>query len=339
VTACVKCGGRPEHDFEVIDFVNNPRIAPASFARVLKESLPMSITLIGVSETLLNTLKDHHAPDIPTKRWNAWKKAVLKATSVEQRFVELKRQEIWVASFQSPVGALELLLHPRQPEWRLFAYPEDSEAAVSENRKLLEAPVGRLRCRNGLFDGKWEFALPSTATVKVLIKGTGELVPAWEAKLGLQDEYKDRVVYSQIKVTVPEESTSLFDRDISGVYNLLDKCGTACSSLHRREDKANDMPSLFLFLDPTRTGEYSEDPFVFSTSTRRLQFGETRPIVCKLDPKWRQSAVTAEGKGVNCHIPCKWVKEDSIVLQVCLWLLFPNLRELKSFPLSGFIRP
>ena len=319
-TACVKCGGRPEHSFEPINFDQNPRVPPSSFARELKSVLPMSMSISGISDKLLEDLrKESIANDDTVKGWKEWKEAVLRAASVEQRFVDLKRQEIWVALFKSPLGALELLLHPKQPEWRFFAYPEEKESASSEIRKLLEMPVARLRCNNGLFDGAWEFALPKMTSVEISIRGVGERVPAWEALLGLQEEYKDRVVFPQLEITVPNGSKTLFDRDISGSYNLLDKCGTACSALHRREDNDNEknLPSLFLFLDPTRTGEYSEDPFVFSTSKRRYQFGETRPIVCRLDPKWRQSSVTEEGKSVKCHIPCAWVKTQGVKLQVC----------------------
>ena len=82
-------------------------------------------------------------------------------------------------------------------------------------------------------------------------------------------------------------------------------------------DSEKNLPLLFLFLDPTRTGEYSDDPFVLSTSKRRYQFGETRPTVCRLDPKWRQSSITEEGKSARCHIPCAWVKMQGVKLQVC----------------------
>ena len=82
-------------------------------------------------------------------------------------------------------------------------------------------------------------------------------------------------------------------------------------------DLEKNLPLLFLFLDPTRTGEYSNDPFVLSTSKRQYQFGETRPTVCRLNPKWRQSSITEEGKSARCHILCAWVKMQGVKLQVC----------------------
>ncbi len=61
------------------------------------------------------------------------------------------------------------------------AYKE--EPANSDIRRILELPVGRLRCVGGLLNGIWEFALPQPSAVKIGIKGIGEPVPAWEAKL------------------------------------------------------------------------------------------------------------------------------------------------------------
>ncbi|KAH8110784.1 hypothetical protein DFH11DRAFT_1708434 [Phellopilus nigrolimitatus] len=316
-SSCVKCGGRPEHDYQPIDFKVHPRLPPSAFARELKAALPMSISIAHITGELLDELKVTHAHDISGKRWLSWRAAVLRAVSVEQRFVELKRQEIWSATFKSPFGALELLLHPQQPEWRFFAKSDDSEPANSETRRLLDDPVARMRCVGGLLKGKWEVALPKPSTIKISIKGVGELVPAWQARLGLLDKFKDLVVYSKIEVSVPLDVVSSFDRDISGVYTLLDKCGTATNALHRKEVGKDDatLPPLFLFLDPTRSGTADEDPFVFSISKRRYQFGETRPVVCKLDPKWRQASVTAEAKMVSCHIPCVWVQVDAIAIQ------------------------
>lgn len=317
-TTCAKCGGRPEHSYEPIDFTNSPRLAPTIFARELKSVLPMSLTFANVTEDLLEGLKIHNVDGVPEKKWGIWRDAVLRACSVEQRFVELKRQEIWIAIFNSPVGLLELQLHPQRPEWRFFATPEDTVPANSEIRRLLEFPVARMLCKNGLLDGVWEFSFPKPSNVNISIKGIGDLVPSWEARLGLQGSYKDRKVYSQIEISVPESAKPLFDRDISGVYTLFDKCGTATSALHKKNAKAeeNDLPALFFFLDPSRSGTVDEDPFVFSISTRRYQFGETRPIVAKLDPKWRQKQVKGEASSVVCNIPCVWVTASTVVLAV-----------------------
>ncbi|KAL5513360.1 hypothetical protein ACEPAH_3759 [Sanghuangporus vaninii] len=312
-TSCEKCGGRPEHNYQAIDFSDRPRLSPQAFSQELKAALPMSISVQGMTGDLLDALHQAHASDIPEKKWSSWREAVLRVAEAEQRFVELKRQEIWIAIFRSPYGALELQLHPQQPEWRLFANAKDSEPANSEIRRVLEMPVARMRCNGSLMSGSWEIALPKPSSVKVTIRGAGEKVPAWQARLGLLNEFKDRVVFSKLEVSVPKEAASVFDRDISGTYILLDKCGTATHALHRRESVDDvSLPPIFFFLDPTRCGTPEQDPFVFSISKRRYQFGETRPVVCKLDPKWRQAEVTEEGKSVACHIPSVWVNAGAI---------------------------
>jgi hypothetical protein len=315
-SSCKKCAGRPEHNFLSIDLVTEPRLSPLDFSKELKSALPMCISVLNVTEELLDALRDRANVPIPEKRWNAWRAAVLRVVKSELRFVEPKRQEIWSAIYQSPTATLELLLHPKQPEWRLYAKPEEHEPANSDVRRILELPVARLSCAGGLLDGRWDFALPYATVVTVSVQGAGEPVPAWEARLGLTgDEFKDRVVYSQLRITVATEDIPSLERDISGVYALLDKCGTANSALHRRIGDDAVLPPLFLFLDPTRCGTPSQDSFVISISKRRYEYGETRPIICKLDPSWRQTGDAAEQK-ISCEIPVKWVASDTVMLQV-----------------------
>ncbi|KZT03843.1 uncharacterized protein LAESUDRAFT_761680 [Laetiporus sulphureus 93-53] len=236
-----------------------------------KSTLPMSLSVSNISQALLDSLKE--------------------ASGHELRFVEPKRQDICVATYQSPVAHLKLLLYRQQAEWRLFAKPEENEPANSELRRLL-APVGRMACRGGLFAGRWDFALPHATSERIAISGS-EPVPSWAQRLGLQgDEFKDKM-----------EDLVHFDRDILGVYTLLDKCGTANSALHKKESDEHDshLPPLFLILDPTRRGDPSDDRFAIFISNRRYEYGETPPLVCKFEPKWRQCD-TVEEQSIECHI-------------------------------------
>ncbi|KAH7890853.1 hypothetical protein F5I97DRAFT_1923345 [Phlebopus sp. FC_14] len=322
-SSCKKCAGRPEHNFESLDMHANARLPPSFFVRGLKSVLPMCLSITGVTEELLNSLKATSHMSIPEKRWVSWRSAVLTATTSELRFVEAKRQEIWSVAYQSPVASLELYLDPKQTEWRLYAKPLDSEPANAEIRQLLQLPVARLKCQNGFLQGRWELALPHNSEVSIVIRGNGTLVPSWEARLGLLDEeFKDRQVYSRLQISVPKDKVSLFDRDISGTYVLLDKCGTACGALHKNESDPDDedLPPLFMMLDPTRCGNPNEDSFVFSTSTRRYEYGEFRPIICKLAASWRQSDVEGE-QSVACHVPVRWVASVAVKLEA---LQLPN---------------
>lgn len=316
-SSCVRCGGKPEHDFEPIDIAKHPRLSPTVFAKTLKSTLPMSLKLTNVTQGLLDGLKAKSDYNIPDKRWRPWCKAVLRSVSEELRFVEPKRQEIWVATYRSTTAHLQLLLNPQQPEWRLFAQPEDEEPAKSDVRKLLEYPIGRFTCVNGLFDGQWDFALPVATSISLTMEGSN-VVPSWESRLGLQQEaLRDKMINSEIEVTVSDEDKDKLERDVSGKYTLLDKCGTAKSALHKRTPTSSDakLPPLFLLYDPSRCGDPKDDSFVFSISVRRYEYGESRPIICRLTPKWQQSDVVGPQK-VVCEIPYIWTKSSKVRLMV-----------------------
>lgn len=321
-SSCKRCGGRPEHNTEPIDVVAHPRLPPSDFEKFLKPTLPMCLSISDVTETLLDKLSEETPGSLNAKRWKEWRTAVLQASSSEMRFVELKRQDMWSVVYQSPHGSLELHLHPQRPEWRFFARPKASEPANAEIRRILEVPVGRLICKDSLLSGQWAFALPKSAVVEVEIKGSGSLVPSWESRLGLTgEEFRDKKVWSEVHVSIPEADDKFkFDRDITGSYQLLDRCGTASSALHKQKDSDSSLPQLYLFFVPHRTKD-SEDCFMFSTDIRRLEYGEARPVVAKLDPSWRQSS-TKDSQKVECHLPFRWVSCDVISLTVNLCCTF-----------------
>ena len=316
-SACVKCGGRPEHNPRPVDVKAQPRLTPSTFERSLKSALPMCLGLSGITEELLDSLKQEFGTSIPSKRWEIWRNAVIEAVGPELRFVELKRQELWYATYESTKALVELCLHPQRPEWLFYAKPSPKEPANAEIRKLLMNPIARLACEGSLLNGRWEVALPQTTSVEISIKGSGDLVPSWESKLGLQDpKFLEATVFSQLEVSVPSDDISRFDRDITGTYVLLDKCGTANNALHKKVATKEDatLPPLFLFLDPTRSGPPTDDAFVFSTTIRRLEYRESRPIFARL-PSWRQSSKDGPQR-VSCLIPQKYVFVDSVNFKV-----------------------
>ncbi|KAF8448928.1 hypothetical protein L210DRAFT_846955 [Boletus edulis BED1] len=316
-SSCKKCAGRPEHNFNALDVQTVARIPPGTFVRELKSVLPMCLSINDTTTELLDNLKSASNVIIPERRWVGWRSAVVRATNSELRFVELKRQEVWSAVYQSTSASFELYLDPKQTEWRLYAIPLESEPANAEIRRLLQLPVARFKCQGGLLQGHWEFALPYNGEINVTVTGSETLVPSWGSRLGLLgDEFREARVHSHLKITVPAEKVSLLDRDISGTYALLDKCGTACGALHKREPTSEDaeLPPLFMMLDPTRCGDPKDDAFVFTTTIRRYDYGEFRPIVCKLAASWSQSDIQGD-RSVACHIPVLWVSSDEVSLQ------------------------
>ncbi|KAI0305877.1 hypothetical protein B0F90DRAFT_1694134 [Multifurca ochricompacta] len=315
-TACVKCGGRPEHNSRQIDVKACPRLAPSVFERSLKSALPMCLALSGITEQLLDSLKQKYGTSISSELWEIWRSAVIEAVGLELRFVELKRQELWHATYESSRALMELCLHPKRPEWLLYAKPSPSEPANAEIRKLLMNPVARLACDGSLLNGRWEIALPQTTSVEISVQGAGERVASWQSKLGLQDpKFLDGTVFSQLEVSVPRDDVVHFDRDISGTYLLLDKCGTANNALHKKISPEDDaaLPPLFLLLDPTRSGKPSDDSFVFSTNIRRLEYQERRTVLARLQSSWRQSSKEGPQR-VSCVIPQKYVFSDGVSL-------------------------
>lgn len=328
-TACIKCGTRPEHSYREISF-KSPRPLPLSFAEQAKKSLPMSLAFKSSStDKLLENLKNDSSCPVNQAIWEPWKEAVIQATQRELNFVELRRQEIWVAIYESPAARLELHLHPKQVEWRLFAIPDASLNANSPVRATLASPVARMICKKGLVEDSWEYSLPVNKVVKMVIRGVGEgedaLEDSWEKSLGLlEDKFRDKRVWKALRISLKDSSDKQFlDRDVTGEYIYLPKCGAASSSLHKRVKDArggavdNTLPAIYFFLDPTRCREETWDSFVFSTSIRRYEYTESRPIIAHLQPNWRQS--DKRETIVDCNISCEWKQATGLKCQVRLF--------------------
>lgn len=74
---------------------------------------------------------------------------------------------------------------------------------------LLDAAVGRLKIApdsTSLLAGQWELRLPLTPqTVPVTLKAVGDLVPTWEANLGLV-KFQDQTRAKTLEVTCADFS-------------------------------------------------------------------------------------------------------------------------------------
>ncbi|KAJ1308686.1 hypothetical protein OPQ81_004377 [Rhizoctonia solani] len=336
-TACARCAGRPEHEYVDVVFdgvqtgeeVNAegqkivhepPRLLPRDFERALKRALPMCVQIEGIKKALeelggdedvemadLGEGDDEQKPTKSTKdsdgeRCKIVRKALQKIVGVELRFVMLKRQEIWVAVYDAPTARLELHIYPHGPEWRLYGVPASEVASGALERTVLAQPLARSTVPNDakvlLSVKNWELAVPEAHTFDITVKGQGELVPSWESRLGLQGAFRDKNVWRTLKLECEKFS------DIEGEYRLLDKCGTAAGSLHIRE---NDRGApTYLFFDPSRGGDTALDGFVIARTTRRLEHGESRPIMTKLSSRWRPKDV--EEETVKCSVGETWVK-------------------------------
>ncbi|ORY22614.1 hypothetical protein BCR39DRAFT_551149, partial [Naematelia encephala] len=310
--ACKSCGGRPDHVYAAC---KNIRVEPTEFEKRFKELLPMRVQIAGLSKEVLLNVRSKAEKlgkgTVDENDWKLWDRAVRDAVEdAEFRFRYLKRGYTWTAVYESPKATLDLFLQRRTPEWRLTIKAPADEAVNSRLRGLLLHPVARLRfdvTGQDVLCGPWELCVPTRQTFKIDILGQGEQVPSWHASLGLQGDFEGTKRWSQVEVVLPDEAKKALDRDLSGTYTLLPKCGQAMTSLHKKDSLSEDnaLPPLYFFLDSTRCGEADDDSYVFSTSTERLDFGVERATIAHLDPKWRESAKAKET--VKLNIRGGWV--------------------------------
>ncbi|ORX34744.1 hypothetical protein BD324DRAFT_131575 [Kockovaella imperatae] len=314
--ACKACGGRPDHHYAPC---GNDRVEPTEFERKFKELLPMRVKVAGLTEESLSVSRAAALRagkgEVSDKDWSSWSSAVVEGVmDAEFRFRYLKRGYTWTAVYEAPHASLDLFLHPQTPEWRLTIKAPPTEAVNSRLRNLVLHPVARLRFDihgSDVLCGPWEVCVPSKQSFDIQITGRGETVPSWHALLGLQGDLGKSKRWSKLEVSVPAEASRALDRDLSGTYELLPKCGQAMTSLHKKISTGGDdgLAQIFFFFDPTRCGEPEEDCFVFSTRTERLDAGVERPIIASLSKKWRESA--KEHETVRLDIRGGWVKCDS----------------------------
>lgn len=313
--ACKSCGGRPDHHYTPCA---NTRVEPGEFEKRFKELLPMRVQIAGIGMDVLSNLRERAEASgkgrVKEKDWDLWSTAVLKGIeNAEFRFRYMKRQFTWTAVYEAPEATLDLFLQGTTPEWRLTIKCPATEPVESPLRSLLVHPVARLRFDikgQDVLGGPWELCIPSRQTFKVDVIGRGEIVPSWHASLGLGGHFEGTKRWSQVQFVLPDDAKKAVDRDLSGTYTLLPKCGQAMNSLHKKEAAEADsgLPQLYFFFDPTRCGEAEDDPYVFSTSTERLDFGTERAVVAVLDPKWRESAKPQDQ--ANLEVRGGWVRCD-----------------------------
>ncbi len=322
-TTCLKCGGNPKHRYTALaqDEIEK-RLLPTVFEDQLKESLPMRVTIAGLTagrflkviETKAGESCSHGwKKTIGSSAWQLYMSTIIRALGEELRFSSLVRGKIWTAQYESLHSRLELAITPYEAEWYLFAkaeHPtsvENFKAEDQELQELLLQPFARMKLgKQGLLHGNWQIRLPIDYQFTMEVKGKGTLVPAWESGLGLQEpEYIDKQVWSMLSVSLDRQAVSQMDVDISGDYQLLSDCGKASESLHKRVTP-DDIAPVFLFLDPTRLGDPKLDRFVFSNDIRRLEFGQTRYVFSQIAPKWRPNS--CEGSEfVNCEVHGQWI--------------------------------
>ena len=326
---CEKCGNMPKHDYEPLRGNTAPlRTEPQVFRKQMERSLPTRLQIDGLSYERLEAFAQF-IPDRSSQDWTIFTRAILLAFNQEFRYESIKRSHCWMITYKAADSQLKLVFDQGNVHWLLYGQASESEPGNSRVRELLREPLARLtvlgrsmqrqpvRPRD-ILTGSWEIRLPISHTFSISITPQGILTDSWEKKLGLQgSKFIEKQVYTSLHVGDISDlsAKSILDHEICGDYDLLENCGTACSSLHRKRPTADgrDTPSFYLFLDADRNGPPDQDSFVFSTEKHRLEYGETRYVAATIDNNWRPPYKNSNPKAdipvspeVHCNISGRW---------------------------------
>lgn len=307
-TACSDCAGNPTHIYE--RWSSLIRSQPLDFVSHLKEILPSRLVLSGISPDDYHSLSTNSL-GCPSAVWNDFFEAVSRAVGDELRFMDIKRSEYWSVSYQGRHSILNLVIGPTSIYWLFFAKPSELEPALCLNREIFSKPIARMTPASGsLLDGEWQVYAPISSRCTMAFSGTGKRVISYEARCGLQmKQFIESEIWSQITVQAADEDVRDLEVDIRGTYELLQECGTANASLHKKAATL-DTPAVYLFLDPHKINEAENDSFVFSLEHRRIPGYAPRLTVAEVSHTWRSSRATAEPEHVNVYHR-KWTRAQT----------------------------
>lgn len=300
-TACEKCAGLPRHDYYALPEFR--RLKPSSFIKWLTKHLPMRVQLakfdISHLEKLYGDCRSHLTSESKLD-WTKYRAIVEQALGEDMHFQSVTRSQYWVVKYDASRSYLELVIGAN-PYWRFFAKPEPHWPNNSRRRWLVKHPIARMRLipGNNLLAGEWEFHLPVFLQCSLKIEEFGPTTDSWESHLGIQmkspavEKVHTKLIVSAVGSPCDHIARSV--KEVVGEYELLENCGTASRSLHRRISHPEG-PRIYFFLDAENVGAAQDDRFVFSQDHHRLSLGEARNKIGSIDPRWRQGRTAAKGK-------------------------------------------
>lgn len=260
--------------------------------------------------------------------WNIWSRAVLTGLDdAEFHYRNADRQHLWTVTYEAAQAHLRLTLQSDRLVWLLYCKAPAQDNVNSVRRKLLSQPVARMVVQQdarSVLDGEWSVLLPTQHHAEITIEGKGDLVPTWEARLGIVRlpeeqngvkvdtvDWQGKRQWTRLEVTVKTEYAAMMDLDVTGSYSLQSRCGTAMENLHIRDDGVR--PKVSLFLDQVRCGFVQDDPFVFALDHERLDYGVERLTVAKIKPSWRPTNGVGP-KTVAIDVDGQWVGTAKLTL-------------------------
>ncbi|KAF7185894.1 DNA repair protein rad5 [Pseudocercospora fuligena] len=271
-TTCIACGGNARHNYQSAHVLSQARSAPAEFEHLVRSIFPVRLVFEPV--------------ELPSDLPADYRLSVASAMNAKYHFQDVRRTHCWTITYcAGPRHRLELVLGAATgPEWRLFAHADKSLAANDPLRALLRQPV-LSSVASSCFEGTdWKLRVPDHTAPSMKIRGSGRQISSWFSRIGLPD-FRRHTLWEHIDIHIDSNFASVAD-GLNGVYTHLPHCGTASEALYKRQNCDAHRP-MYLFLDPDRIGPPDKDSFVFSRCKHVLEYDEVRPLVARVDPKWR----------------------------------------------------
>jgi hypothetical protein len=153
---------------------------------------------------------------------------------------------------------------------------------------------------DSLLEGVWHVVSPMSSSFEVLVQGRGPKIDAAGSRAGLNlPVIQGSTVWAGLTISATDEKTHELEMDICGDYELLEDCGAASSSLHKKL-QTNPGEDIYLFLDPAEIGPPEFDSWVFATEHDRLDIGQVRHHIAEVRPHWSAFRLNEEPQAVRC---------------------------------------
>ncbi|KAI7678493.1 hypothetical protein KC319_g3315 [Hortaea werneckii] len=276
-TTCTSCGGNPVHRYRQNQILTKDRYSPSEFEQKLRAQMPLQLQFSNTTEPT-EAAKGSKVP-------GEYAGAVEKAFKEVFNFSRARRSHCWTVTYIAESARLDLVLSGKSLEWRMFALPEKRLACNDELRLLLREPVATATVQKSLLDAHWQFRVPGVDLNSASLHPSAAKSPTWWTRSKIPG-FESHQQPDRIDIEIHQNNSKSEPR-IGGSYVYLPNCGTSCDSLYKRKGEHQDERPVYLFLDPTRTGDPDEDCFVFSHEMARLDYDEVRPVLARVKAPWR----------------------------------------------------
>ncbi|KAI7242261.1 hypothetical protein KC330_g210 [Hortaea werneckii] len=277
-TTCTGCGGNPTHQYRQNQILSKDRCSASEFEQNLRAQVPLQLQFSN-TPVLTEAAIGSKVPD-------EYAQAVGKAFKELFSFSRARRSHCWTVTYIAESARLDLVLSGKSIEWRMYALPEKRSACNDELRLLLQEPVARATVQKSLLDAHWQFRVPGVDLISASLHPSATSSPTWWTRSKIPG-FESHQQPDRIDIEIHQDNNSKSEPRIDGSYVYLPKCGTSCDSLYMKKSDHRDERPVYLFLDPTRTGDPNEDCFVFSHEMARLDYDEVRPVLARIKAPWR----------------------------------------------------